>query len=219
MDSREIAARIDHTILRPDAGDADIRRLAAECIEHGFCSACANTRHVPLLAEILAGTGVRITSVSGFPLGAALPAVKALEAGRAVAAGADEIDMVLSVGDLVAGGTARVEEEIRLVRRAIPDATLKVIVECGLLTDEQKRTAAAIVVAAGADYVKTSTGFGHDGATVEDVRLLRAAVGPDFGVKASAGIRTREQAEALLAAGADRLGTSAGVAIVRDSAD
>lgn len=214
MDPREIAARIDHTVLRPDAGDAEIRRLADECVAHGFFSACSNTRHVPLLAEVLAGTGVRITSVAGFPLGAALPSVKAFEAERAVAAGAHEIDMVLSVGDLVGGETARVEEEIRLVRRAIPGATLKVIVECGLLSDEQKRTAAAIVVAAGADFVKTSTGFGHGGATVEDVRLLRAAVGPEFGVKASAGIRTREQAEALLAAGADRLGTSAGVGIV-----
>ncbi|MEN8149452.1 MAG: deoxyribose-phosphate aldolase [Planctomycetota bacterium] len=208
-----LAPLIDHTILRPDADDAALAGLAAECVEHGFFSACAHSRHVPLLARELAGTDVKITSIAGFPLGAAHQTVKAREAGICVELGAHEVDMVLSVGDLVSGETARVEADIRAVRDAIPDAVLKVILECGLLTDDQKREAARITMAAGADFVKTSTGFGHGGATVEDVRLLREVVGPDYGVKASAGIRTRDQALALVEAGASRLGTSAGVAI------
>ena len=214
MTPTEIARIIDHTVLSPAAGDAEIERLAEECLTHGFFSACANTRHVPRIATLLAGTSVRITSVSGFPLGAALTAVKAFEAEAAVAAGAHEVDMVISVGDLTAGEHGRAEADIRAVRDAIPGAVLKVILECGLLTEEQKRTGALLAVAAGADFVKTSTGIGHGGATVEDVMLLRRTVGADTGVKASAGIRTREQALALVAAGANRLGTSAGVAIV-----
>ena len=210
----DLAPLIDHTILAPEADDAALERLAAEAVRHGFHSACANSRHVPLLVRALRGTNVKITSIAGFPLGAAHPDVKAKEAEIAVALGADEVDMVLSIGDLVSGEHARVEADIRAVREAIPGAVLKVILECGLLTDDRKRCAARISVAAGADFVKTSTGFGHGGATVPDVRLLREVVGPDFGVKASAGIRTREQAEALVAAGANRLGTSAGVAIV-----
>jgi len=210
----DLAPLIDHTILRPDADDAALVRLAHECVEHGFFSACAHSRHIPLLARELAGTKVKITSIAGFPLGAAHETVKAKEAEICVALGAHEVDMVLSVGDMVSGETARVEADIRAVRDAIPGAILKVILECGLLTDGQKREAARITVAAGADFVKTSTGFGHGAATVADVRLLREVVGPDFGVKASAGIRTREQAESLVAAGANRLGTSAGVVIV-----
>jgi len=214
MTPGEIAPLVDHTILRPDATDDDMRRLAQEALDHGFCSACANTRHVPLLAEVLSGAEVRVTSVSGFPLGAAAPSAKAYEAEEAVRLGADEVDMVLSVGDLVAGEHDRVRDEIALVRRAIPEAVLKVILECGFLTDERKRTGALLAVEAGADFVKTSTGFGHGGATVEDVRLLRAAVGPDVGVKASGGIRTFDQTAALIEAGANRIGTSAGPAIV-----
>ncbi len=214
MDSHTLARAIDHTNLRPDAGDADILRLAEEAVRHGFRTACTDSRHIPLLTKLLSGTEVSICSVAGFPLGSAHASVKALEAERAATLGADEVDMVLSVGDLLAGEHDRVEREIRLVREAVPQIVLKVIIECGLLSDGQKRTAARIVVAAGAEFVKTSTGFGHGGATVADVALLRAAVGPGFGVKASGGIRNREQAIALIGAGADRLGTSAGVAIV-----
>ena len=214
MNSKDLAHTIDHTNLRPDAGDADIRRLGEEAVHHGFRTACTDSRHIPLLAEIIEGTEVQICSIAGFPLGSAHASVKALEAERAVALGAHEVDMVLSVGDLVTGEHGRVEQEIRLVRDAVPDGILKVIIECGLLTDDQKRTAAKLVVAGGADFVKTSTGFGHGGATVPDVALLRTAVGAEFGVKASGGIRTREQALALIEAGANRLGTSAGVAIV-----
>lgn len=214
MDNAELARLIDHTVLSPAAADDDIRRLAGECVEYGFFSACANSRHVPLLADLLEGTEVRITSIAGFPLGAAHPLVKAREAEISVELGAHEVDMVLSIGDLLDGGHRRVEEDILAVRNAIPDAVLKVILECGLLTDDLKVAAARICGSAGADFVKTSTGFGFGGATVHDVRLLRGTVGPTFGVKASAGIRTREQAEALVAAGANRLGTSAGVAIL-----
>jgi len=210
----DLARLIDHTILRPDADDAALETLAAECVRHGFFSACANSRHVPLLARVLAGTDVKITSIAGFPLGASHTDIKAREAEISVALGAHEVDMVLSVGDLVSGEYGRVEADIRAVRKAIPDAVLKVIIECGLLTEDQKREAARITQAAGADFVKTNTGFGHGGATVEDVRLLREVVGPEYGVKASAGIRTREQAIALVEAGATRLGTSAGVLIV-----
>jgi deoxyribose-phosphate aldolase len=212
--TRNLARLIDHTILKPDATDADLLRLAEECVRHGFFSACANSRWVPLLAKTLDGTGVAITSIAGFPLGAAHALAKAGEAALSVELGAAEVDMVLSVGDLKAGEHGRVESDIRAVRDAIPGAVLKVIIECGLLTDDEKRDAARITIAAGADFVKTSTGFGHGGATVGDVALLREVVGPDFGVKASAGIRTRDQAIALVKAGADRLGTSAGVGIV-----
>ncbi len=214
MDLHALAHTIDHTNLRPDAGDDDIRRLAQEAVHHCFRTACTDSRHIPLLTKLLAGTEVSICSVAGFPLGSAHASVKALEAERAVSLGADEVDMVLFVGDILAGEHARAEREIRLVRDAVPGVVLKVIIECGLLSDALKQTAARIVVAAGADFVKTSTGFGHGGATVADVALLRAAVGPDFGVKASGGIRNREQAVALIEAGADRLGTSAGIAIV-----
>ncbi|MHC4473519.1 MAG: deoxyribose-phosphate aldolase [Planctomycetota bacterium] len=214
MTPEEIAPLVDHTNLRPDASDDDMRRLAEEAVRYGFCSACANTRHVALLAEVLSGTEVRVTSVAGFPLGAATPSAKAYEAGEAVRLGADEVDMVLSVGDLVVGAHDRVREEIELVRGATPGAVLKVILECGLLTDDQKRAGAFLAVEAGADFVKTSTGFGHGGATVTDVRLLREAVGPGVGVKASGGIRTFAQAAALIAAGANRLGSSSGPSIL-----
>jgi len=214
MSPSDIAGTIDHTNLRPDASQADIRRLAEDAISHGFKTVCTDSRHIPLLTDIVAGSRVLICSIAGFPLGTAHASVKALEAERAVELGADEVDMVLSVADVLAGELDRVRSEIRLVRDAIPDSVLKVIIECGLLSDDQKRAAARVVAEAGADFVKTSTGFGHGGATVDDVALLRDEVGPDFGVKASGGIRNREQAEALLRAGATRLGTSAGIAIV-----
>lgn len=214
MDPHDLARTIDHTNLRPDASEADIRQLAEDALHYGFRTVCSDSRHIPLLAGIVAGSEVVVCSIAGFPLGTAHGSVKAFEAERAVELGAGEVDMVLSVADVLAGELDRVESEIRLVRDAIPESILKVIIECGLLSDDQKRAAARAVVGAGADFVKTSTGFGHGGATVADVALLRSEVGPDFGVKASGGIRNRDQAESLLKAGANRLGTSAGVAIV-----
>ncbi len=214
MNTSDIAGTIDHTNLRPDASTADIRQLAEDALSHGFKTVCTDSRHLPLLARIVAGSEVLVCSVAGFPLGTAHASVKAFEAERAVELGAGEVDMVLSVADVLAGEFDRVRSEIRLVRNAISGATLKVIIECGLLSNDQKRAAARVVAEAGADFVKTSTGFGYGGATVEDVVLLRNEVGPDFGVKASGGIRNRDQAVALLKAGANRLGTSAGVAIV-----
>ena len=216
MDSSELAGLIDHTELSPTASDRDIEKLAGEALKYRFACACVNGRHVKLLSSLLAGRGVLIATVAGFPLGAGKPAAKADEASRAADDGADEVDMVISIGDLLSGRDGRVANEIRRVRRAIPHVTLKVILECGLLPDDRKTRGAELAVEAGADFVKTSTGFLGSGATVEDVRLLRKAVGPEIGVKASGGIRTYEQAVAMVRAGADRLGTSAGPAIVVD---
>ncbi len=216
METAELARIIDHTLLSPDATREDVLRHAAECVRHRLGCACVNPRHVETLAAALRGSGVRIATVAGFPLGATFPAVKAREAEEAVRRGAHEVDMVISVGDLRAGENRVVLEEIRLVRSAVPGAVLKVILECGLLTDEEKRAGALLAVEAGADFVKTSTGFAAGGATEADVRLLRAAVGPGCGVKAAGGIRTRERALALVAAGASRIGTSAGPALVSE---
>ncbi len=213
MPFADLARLIDHTLLRPAATDEEILRLSAEAVRFSFAAVCVNPRHVPLAVSALRGSPVLVAAVAGFPLGASLPVLKAHEAEEAVRQGAREIDMVLSVGDLVAGRSDRVRADIATVRRAVPDAVLKVILECALLTDDQKRTAALLSVEAGADFVKTSTGF-VGGATAADVRLLREAVGPRIGVKASGGIKTREQALAMVEAGASRIGTSSGVAIV-----
>jgi deoxyribose-phosphate aldolase len=217
MEPVELAPLIDHTLLRAEASDADILRLAAEAAEHGFAAVCVNSRHVPLAARALAGTSVRVATVTGFPLGASHPAAKAAEAALAVRLGATEVDMVLSIGDLLAGERARVRDDIAEVRRAVPGAVLKVILECALLPPPLRREGALIAVEAGADFVKTSTGFAPGGATVEDVRLLRETVGSRVGVKASGGIRTFAAAAAMVRAGANRLGTSSGVTIVTAS--
>jgi deoxyribose-phosphate aldolase len=208
---------IDHTLLKPEATETDIRRLAREAIEYDFYSACINTHYVPLVARELAGTTVKVCSIAGFPLGAVDAAVKAFEAGRAVAAGAHEIDMVMNVGALKSGDLDFVREDIAGVVAACgARAIVKVIIEAALLSDEEKVSACRIAMAAGARFVKTSTGFGPPGANARDVRIMREAVGPAFGVKASAGIRTAAFALELVAAGATRIGSSASTAIMEE---
>jgi len=212
----DLAPFIDHTLLRADATAESIDRLCAEAREHGFASVCVNPSWVARASANLTGSGVEVCSVVGFPLGAHLPAVKAVEAGQAIRDGAGEIDMVIDIGALRSGDLALVERDIAGVAAVCrtTGAVCKVIIEVALLTDEEKVVACLLAKRASADFVKTSTGFGPGGATVRDVALMRRAVGPEMGVKAAGGIRTRADAEAMIAAGATRLGTSAGVAIV-----
>jgi deoxyribose-phosphate aldolase len=215
----DLARFIDHTLLRADATAEDIDRLCDEARRHGFASVCVNPSWVARVASRLAGSGVDACSVVGFPLGAHTPAVKAAEAAEAIRDGAREIDMVINIGALRSGDLALVERDIAGVaavcRRA--GAVCKVIIEAAMLTDEEKVAASLLAERAGAHFVKTSTGFGPGGATAYDVALMHRAVGPEIGIKAAGGIRTRQDAEALIAAGATRLGTSAGVAIATGS--
>ena len=216
----EIAARIDHTLLRPEATAADIARLCAEAREHAFCSVCVNPSHVRQAAGLLQGSGVRVCSVVGFPLGATTPEVKAMEARAAIRDGASEIDMVLNIGALRGRDEALVLRDLRAVVEACREggARLKVIFENALLTDEEKLAACRLAMQAGADFVKTSTGFSTGGATVADVALMaRAVASGGLGVKAAGGIRGYDDAVAMLAAGATRLGTSSGVRIVEEA--
>jgi len=214
----ELAAYIDHTALKPDTGIGTIRTLCEEAVRHSFYSVCVNGMWVAACKELLAGTSVKISAVCGFPLGAMQAAALAFEADRAVQDGASELDMVLPVGALLAGDAGTVERHIRSVVEAAADATIvKVIIETGYLNDEQKRLACTIAEASGAHYVKTSTGFGPGGATVADIRLMRACVSDGIGVKASGGVRDCETALAMIEAGATRIGTSSGVAIVQAS--
>ena len=212
----ELASRIDHTLLKPEASREQIAALCAEAREHGFASVCTNPLWAGFVRERLAGSEVLTCVVVGFPLGASATVVKAFETSTAVAAGAQEIDMVIDIAAARAGDRERVEADVRAVAEAAHagGARLKVILETCLLTDEQKVLACRAAVAAGADFVKTSTGFSTAGATVADVRLLRETVGPDVGVKASGGIRTREDALAMLEAGATRIGASSGPALI-----
>lgn len=205
----ELAAKIDHTLLKADATRADILRVCEEAKTYHTASVCVNAFWVPVVAKALAGSGVKTCCVVGFPLGAMSSAAKAFEAHEAVAAGAQEVDMVLNVGLARGGEWDAVEADIAAVVQAAGQATVKVILETCLLTDAQKRRACEAAKAAGAGFVKTSTGFSTGGATEADVRLMREAVGPEMGVKASGGIRTREDAERMLAAGANRIGASA----------
>jgi deoxyribose-phosphate aldolase len=213
-----IAPLIDHTILKPEARRADIERTCAEAVQFGFAAVCVYAAWVPLVAGRLRGTGVRTCTVAGFPHGAATTASKAFEAAEAVQSGADEVDMVLAVHAVRDGDLRRAEDDVRAVVKAAGGRTVKVILETGLLTDTEKVAACRLCVAAGAAFVKTSTGMGAGGATVADVRLMRATVGPGVGVKASGGIRTLADAMAMAEAGANRLGTSAGVAIMAEAA-
>ena len=211
-----IRTRIDHTLLKPEATTDQIVRLCQEAKENCFASVCINPTYVALCARELAQTPVRVCTVVGFPLGAHLPEVKAYETRRAVQDGAREIDMVVNIGALKSREHALVMRDIAaVVEAAGSEAIVKVILEMTLLTLEEKVAGCSLAKAAGADFVKTSTGFAAGGATVEDVRLMRLVVGPDMGVKAAGGIRSREDAEALIAAGATRLGTSASVKIGR----
>ena len=213
--NEQIAGAIDHTILKADTTADIVDRICDEAVKYRFCSVCVNSCWVERCVARLKDTGIKVAAVAGFPLGAMAPEPKAEEAGWAVEAGASEIDMVLNVGALKAGNYELVERDIRGVVDACGDkAIVKVILETCLLTDEEKIKACELSVAAGAKFVKTSTGFSTGGATVEDIKLMRREVGPDIGVKASGGVRTREDAVRMLDAGATRLGASAGVAIV-----
>lgn len=211
---RALARLIDHTLLKPEATEEQIRRLCAEARHYGFAAVCVNPWWVPLCVQELKGTGVKVATVIGFPLGATTTEAKAFEARQAVEAGADELDMVMNVGALKSGHLDRVQEDIAAVVRAAAGRVVKVILETGLLTDEEKVTACRLAVAAGAHFVKTSTGFGPGGATVADVSLMRRTVGDQVGVKASGGIRDHATAVAMVEAGATRIGASSSVAIV-----
>ncbi len=212
--SGAVASLIDHTLLRADASRADVERLCEEALHHGFAAVCVNPIWVELCSSLLRGSPVRVCATVGFPLGATLPEVKALEAKAVVARGAHEVDMTLALGALKSGELAQVRRDLRGVVEVVgPGVPVKAILETGLLGNEEIVAAARLAQECGAAFVKTSTGFGPRGATTDDVRLLREVVGRDLGVKASAGIRTLEQARALIAAGASRLGTSTGVAI------
>ena len=213
MKSREIAKYIDHTLLKPEASEEAVRKLCAEARDFGFASVCVNGGFTELVARELKGSDVKTCVVIGFPLGAGTSAAKAFEAADAVSRGAEEIDMVLSVGRLRSGDTAAVREDIQSVVRSAEGALVKVIIETCLLTDEQKELACRLAEEAGAHFVKTSTGFSTGGATAEDVALMRRVVGDRLGVKASGGIRKREDAERMIAAGASRIGASASVGI------
>jgi len=213
--SDPIARTIDHTLLGPAVTTHEIDRLCDEARRFGFAAVCVNGAHVARCAERLRDATVAVCATVGFPLGAQLSDVKAIEARQAVRQGAREIDMVMNLGAFKDGRFDVVRDDIRAVVQASgPDVVVKVILETGLLEGDEIVRAAEIARLAGAAFVKTSTGFGPRGASVEDVRLLRETVGPQMGVKASGGIRTREEAEAMLAAGANRIGTSAGVRIV-----
>lgn len=215
---KSIARFIDHTLLKPGATSADIDQLCDEAMEHKFYSVCVNGSWVSYCTEKLAGTDVAVSAVVGFPLGAMSTKVKVFEAAEAVDDGAAEIDMVLPIGALLEGRYGVMANDIGAVVRAVEgSAIVKVIFETGMLTDEQKSEACRVAEAAGAHYVKTSTGFGVGGATEADIRLMRKSVTPGIGVKASGGIRSRETALVMLNAGATRLGTSAGVAIVTEA--
>ena len=215
----DIAGYIDHTLLKPEATEQQIRQLCAEAAEFGFASVCVNPTWVPLAARLLAGTSPMVATVIGFPLGATLPDVKAYETRRAREEGANEFDMVVNIGALKSRNFRLVEQDIAGVVAAANGLTVKVIIETALLTDEEKVEACVIAKAAGADFVKTSTGFSSKGATAEDVALMRRVVGSDMGVKASGGIRSASDAQAMIEAGATRIGASAGVKIVKEIKD
>jgi deoxyribose-phosphate aldolase len=211
----EVAAMIDHTILKADATKEEVLQICREAKQYQFATVCVNAGWVAVAADELKGSGVGITTVVGFPLGATTTASKAAEAKFAIADGATEVDMVLNIGLLKSGDLEGVQRDVAGVAEAVKGlAVLKVILETGLLTDEEKVAACEICVKAGADFVKTSTGFGKGGATVEDIALMRRTVGPDLGVKASGGVRDRETALQMISAGATRIGASSGIAIV-----
>jgi deoxyribose-phosphate aldolase len=214
-----VAAMIDHTLLKPDAAKPEIETLCREAAEHGFASVCVNPTWVATCARVLQGSAVKICSVVGFPFGATTADTKQFETRRAIVDGAAEIDMVSNVGALKSGDLGLVERDIDAVTTSCREAGVisKVIIEAALLTDEEKIAVCAIARAAGADFVKTSTGFGPGGATAADVALIRRVVGDGMGVKAAGGVRDLESLQALVAAGATRIGASAGVGIVQES--
>ncbi|TFH03902.1 MAG: deoxyribose-phosphate aldolase [Spirochaetales bacterium] len=211
----DVAQYVDHTLLKPEATDDQIDTLCAEAKEHKFFSVCVNSSKVARAAKNLQGTSVKVCAVVGFPLGAMSGRAKNFETRHAVEEGAREIDMVINVGSLKSKDFKAVEEDIKWVRRACNrNVILKVIIETALLTDDEKVLVCQIAKNAGADFVKTSTGFSHHGATVKDVMLMRRTVGPRLGVKAAGGVRSFQDAVDMIRAGATRLGTSSGVKIV-----
>ncbi|MDP9934568.1 deoxyribose-phosphate aldolase [Paenarthrobacter nicotinovorans] len=212
-----IASYIDHTLLKPEASEADILKVCAEAVEYRFKSVCVNPVWVKTVTKALRGSGVLTCSVIGFPLGATPTDVKSFEARGAVLDGANEIDMVINMASARANDKGALVDDIRAVAETVHagEAILKVIIETSMLTDEQKVIACEAAVEAGADFVKTSTGFNGGGATVEDVALMRKTVGPELGVKASGGVRSLADAQAMIAAGATRIGASSGIAIVK----
>ncbi|MFN0068090.1 MAG: deoxyribose-phosphate aldolase [Limisphaerales bacterium] len=209
-----LARFIDHTLLKPEATAVDIRRLCAEALEHGFAAVCVNGSRVPLAAALLAGSAVKIAAVAGFPLGAMATAAKCREVGELVRLGAHEVDMVLPVGHLKEGADDYVRRDVAEVVLAAAGQPVKVILETCLLTDDEKVRACRLCVEAGAAFVKTSTGFNKAGATLADVALMKRTVGDACQVKAAGGVRDAASAQAMIAAGATRLGTSSGVLIV-----
>ena len=213
------ASLIDHTLLKPEATEADIKKLCDEAAQFGFASVCVNPSWVKRASEFLRGTSVPVCTVIGFPLGATLPDVKAFEARRAIFNGAREVDMVINIGALKSGDDCTVEDDIRAVVEAAHEngVLCKVIIETALLTDEEKVRACLASKNANADFVKTSTGFAKGGATVEDVALMRRVVGEDLGVKASGGVKGIEDARAMFEAGATRIGASVGVKIAQEA--
>lgn len=216
-EDRSLASMIDHTMLKPDSTSDKIAQLCFEAKKYHFASVCVNPTHVKLCADLLKDSDVKVCTVIGFPLGATSPEVKAFETQNALDNGATEIDMVINIGALKAGENELVARDIHGVVQTghASGALVKVIIETALLTDEEKVVACLLAKEAGADYVKTSTGFSGGGATVHDIALMRRVVGPNLGVKASGGIHTHEEAEALVAAGATRIGASAGVKIIQ----
>lgn len=212
-----LASMIDHTILKPEATAEQVKKVCTEAREYKFASVCVNPSYVPLVAEMLGGSGVKTCSVVGFPLGATPARVKAAEVKEVIGCGANEVDMVINVGALKSGELDVVKNDIEaVVDAAKGKALVKVIIETCLLTDEEKVKVCSIAKMAGADFVKTSTGFSTGGATVEDIRLMRKVVGPYMGVKASGGVRDYKTAVAMVEAGATRLGTSSGIAIIKN---
>ncbi|KZE78988.1 deoxyribose-phosphate aldolase [Paenibacillus elgii] len=217
MTNNEIARLIDHTLLKADASREAVIRLAEEAKQYRFASVCVNPAQVKTAYEVLKDTpDVKVCTVIGFPLGATMPEVKAFEVREAIAAGATEVDMVINIGALKDKQDDLVEQDIRAVVEAAKGKALtKVIIETCLLTNEEKERACRLAVKAGADFVKTSTGFSTGGATAEDIALMRKTVGPDIGVKASGGVRSLEDVQAMIKAGATRIGSSSGVSIVK----
>lgn len=219
MRSKDIAKMIDHTLLKATATPEQIRTLCAEAKEHGFASVCINPCYVPLAAQELKGSEVLVCTVVGFPLGANETQIKAEEAMLAVEQGAAEVDMVINIGAMKAGDYTKVESDIRAVVRASGRARVKVIIENVYLTDEEKRKATEIVRESGAAFVKTSTGLAGGGATVEDVKLMKETAGSIIEIKAAGGVRTYEDALAMIEAGATRIGTSGGIGIISGDKD
>ena len=214
------ASLIDHTLLKPEASESDISKLCEEAVQFGFASVCVNPGWVKKASEFLKGSGVPVCTVIGFPLGATLSDVKAYEARRAILDGAREVDMVINVGALKSGDDCLVEHDIHSVVEVAHEynVTCKVIIETALLTDDEKVRACLAAKRAGADFVKTSTGFSKGGATVADIALMRRTVGSDLGVKASGGVKGLDDARALVEAGATRIGASVGVKIAQEAA-